>query len=348
MWSFDGADISGATAYDRSPVGTNHGTIIGAVPTIGKKGQALEFDGVDDYVTVANADSLNPTNITLSSWVKTSTSGKYVVSKQLYYGPVMGCLSSDTFIATENGSQAIKNLKIGDLVYSFNLETKKNELKEVINVISTPIAQVENKYYHIYFFNQDIKATYNHKFYVNGEWIMARDLIVGDELTDISGQQQIITNIVIEENFTDYVWDIEVADNHTFYANNILVHNPVSNMSYSLDTTGGGQFKIINNGTPYIASATTDINDNQWHYLVGTYDGSTMKCYVDGSLEGTNTSFSGNLPVRIGDLRIGADYDTTPGNFFNGSIDEVRVYNRALSAAEVGDLYRLGTVEIRR
>jgi hypothetical protein len=77
MWSFDGADISGVNAYDRSPVGTNTGTISGAVPTIGKRGQALKFDGVDDQVTVADANNLtfstgNTTDLpfTFTAWVK--------------------------------------------------------------------------------------------------------------------------------------------------------------------------------------------------------------------------------------------------------------------------------------
>jgi hypothetical protein len=78
-WSFNGADISGTTASDRSGAG-NNGTLTNS-PTkvIGKLGQALNFDGVDDYVTVADPgtasalDFGSASTITLSAWVKPST-----------------------------------------------------------------------------------------------------------------------------------------------------------------------------------------------------------------------------------------------------------------------------------
>ncbi|MCG2700708.1 hypothetical protein L6267_00900 [Candidatus Parcubacteria bacterium] len=117
---------------------------------------------------------------------------------------------------------------------------------------------------------------------------------------------------------------------------------PKSDVPYALSTVGGGQFLIMNSGTTYTATSTTDINDSQWHHIVGSYDGTTMKIYIDGTLEDTNTDFSGNLPTNDGNVRIGADYQSTPDNFFSGLIDEARIYNRALSADEVGELYRVG------
>ncbi|MEK7634837.1 MAG: LamG domain-containing protein [Patescibacteria group bacterium] len=67
-WTFDGKDLSGTNAYDRSPVGTNTGTITGAVTTIGKAGQALKFDGTSAYVSSGNvSNSLR----TITFWIKT-------------------------------------------------------------------------------------------------------------------------------------------------------------------------------------------------------------------------------------------------------------------------------------
>ena len=73
-WSFDGADMSGNTAFDRSGQG-NNGTLTNGPQRIeGRIGQALEFDGVNgggDYVDVASASSIEPTEaITVSAWVK--------------------------------------------------------------------------------------------------------------------------------------------------------------------------------------------------------------------------------------------------------------------------------------
>ncbi len=66
-WSFDG------NAQDSSGSG-NHGTISGATFVQGVSGQALSFDGVDDYVNVGDKDSLNPhlNSMTIEAWVKTS------------------------------------------------------------------------------------------------------------------------------------------------------------------------------------------------------------------------------------------------------------------------------------
>ena len=66
-WSFNGPDISGATAFDRSGSG-NNGTITGAVPVSGKYGQALEFDGVGDWVDVGLIDMSGP--MSTCAWVK--------------------------------------------------------------------------------------------------------------------------------------------------------------------------------------------------------------------------------------------------------------------------------------
>jgi len=74
-WTFNGADIdwSTNTAYDRSGQG-NNGTIHGAKPAIGKVGQALEFDGINDYVDCGNGPSLDITDaITVEAWVKSDT-----------------------------------------------------------------------------------------------------------------------------------------------------------------------------------------------------------------------------------------------------------------------------------
>jgi parallel beta-helix repeat protein len=66
-WKFD--EVVGETAYDSA--GNNDGTIYGAVPAAGQIDGAFDFDGVDDYVSIANDSSLNPTSqIGISVWVK--------------------------------------------------------------------------------------------------------------------------------------------------------------------------------------------------------------------------------------------------------------------------------------
>jgi hypothetical protein len=72
---------------------------------------------------------------------------------------------------------------------------------------------------------------------------------------------------------------------------------------------------------------------NTWTHIATTYDGVNQRFYVNGVLVGT-TAGTGSINVANGALRIGGN-NSSVGEFFSGMIDEVRVYNRALSAAEI-------------
>ena len=86
-----------------------------------------------------------------------------------------------------------------------------------------------------------------------------------------------------------------------------------------------------------------------WHHFVGSYDGQYTKIYVDGILRSTNNA-GANYPITYAysnALFIGAeadsDNDQTPaGNFFNGLIDEVKIYNYALTDDEIKIDYNRG------
>lgn len=85
------------------------------------------------------------------------------------------------------------------------------------------------------------------------------------------------------------------------------------------------------------AKSSTFINDDKWHYVGMVVDRSTqrIKVFVDGKFEGSegDTSLVGNINIS-GALIIGATA-VSQMYFWNGSIDEVRIYNRALSAEEI-------------
>ena len=71
---------------------------------------------------------------------------------------------------------------------------------------------------------------------------------------------------------------------------------------------------------------------NAWTHIATTYDGANMRFYINGVLVATRAQ-TGNIAVGNQALRIGGN--NMSGEFFNGLIDEVRIYNRALSAAEI-------------
>lgn len=86
-------------------------------------------------------------------------------------------------------------------------------------------------------------------------------------------------------------------------------------------------------------AAKTSIAPTNWTHYVGTWDGSTVQVYVNG-VAGTSDSYSGSI-TATNQFNIGRVGGTNNYNL-NGQIDDVRFYNRALSASEVTALYNLG------
>ena len=78
----------------------------------------------------------------------------------------------------------------------------------------------------------------------------------------------------------------------------------------------------------------------EWYFVVGTYDGSVMKLYVNGTLTAWK-SISGNLLYNTNDIYIGdlQFYNNGTLGLLPGNIDEVRIYNRALTEEEIISLY---------
>ncbi len=80
---------------------------------------------------------------------------------------------------------------------------------------------------------------------------------------------------------------------------------------------------------------------NQWHHIVGVYDGAQVQLYIDGKTWGNATTCSGNIsPMLDGSyLSIGGEDGRTfcgcTDRYFKGSIDEVKIYSRALSSLEI-------------
>jgi hypothetical protein len=202
MWSFNGPDLSGTTATDVSGNG-NDGTLTnGPQPTIGKVGQALEFDGVDDYVGVSDDDSLNIIeDITISAWVN----------------------------LVDNGDH------------------------------SRIVSKGQNEAYQLWYYQS--------------------------------------TNRV----------------------------------RFSLDSYSEGP------------DATTDIRNN-FHHVAGVYKKSTGigRIYVDGVEEDTYDFGTDRAIKTVPDDLIIADWDTAGSRPFEGQIDEVRIYDRALSESEIKRLYKMG------
>lgn len=207
-WSFNGADMnwtssSAGIAYDRSGNG-NNATFVNmnqqTSVTSGAVGQAVAFNGSSSYVEVSNSASLNPSNLTVSTWAKSNT------------------------------------------------------------------------------------ATWNDF----GFLVSKRDVFV--------------------------MHPTQSATAVSFY---------------------------INNGAWISASCTPANAITRWNLYTMTWDGTTLRCYINGVAGGTAVPGGSINTSDTGVIDIGRD-DGSATRYFNGSMDETRMYNRALSASEVKQLYLMG------
>jgi len=102
---------------------------------------------------------------------------------------------------------------------------------------------------------------------------------------------------------------------------------------FHLRNGGDVNFNTLDGAVHYTVTSVT-IPLNQWSHVVGWSNGITNKIYING-IERASAA-SGTLTASNANLRIAA---TTTDYIFQGTIDEVRIFNRALSATEIKRLY---------
>ena len=92
----------------------------------------------------------------------------------------------------------------------------------------------------------------------------------------------------------------------------------------------------LGDGSNSTVTNPTALEADRWYHVVATYDGTNIKIYVDSVL-GHSLAASKNVDVTA-NLKIGEDDDD---NNMHGKIDELAIYDRALTAAEVTEIYRI-------
>ena len=114
----------------------------------------------------------------------------------------------------------------------------------------------------------------------------------------------------------------------------VLMKEQPGNLSYALYANDGAGSPTGHVAIPFDSRVTgSPLPTGQWTHLAATFDGSTLRLFANGTQVAGELAF-GSITVSGGALRIGGN-NVWP-EFFAGRIDEVRVYNRALTAAEVG------------
>ncbi len=132
------------------------------------------------------------------------------------------CFSGDTKITMADGSfKKIQEINIGDMVKTFDEENKVVKSSKVTNIYHHSPEEMEEYYLKI---NDELRVTTDHVIYINGQWKSAGNIKIGDTLVDINGEKITVTSIekIFEKIKT---FNIDVENYHTFYADNVLVHN---------------------------------------------------------------------------------------------------------------------------
>ncbi|MCX6634409.1 MAG: BACON domain-containing carbohydrate-binding protein, partial [Acidobacteria bacterium] len=129
------------------------------------------------------------------------------------------------------------------------------------------------------------------------------------------------------------------------------LNDPVVKKAYTASTVRGGYtleftgnsigFWAFTESKGWSRSALGPVPFGAWTHVVGVHDGSALRVYIDGRAAGAPVAAPGPLVPSSNPLTIGWD-PVNPGRFFRGLIDEVGIYGRALSEAEIQVLYVRG------
>ena len=136
-----------------------------------------------------------------------------------------------------------------------------------------------------------------------------------------------------------------------FYKNDYANYHLIGDFN-STATLSSGRFRVqiasdesidvgVGNGTNMdfsIFTPTVSLN-KIWRHIAVTVDGTSVKAYIDGSQVGTTDTSLYSLASGVSDFAIGAYHTSSGKQNFNGIIDQVRIFDKAISSNEVSTLY---------
>ena len=134
----------------------------------------------------------------------------------------------------------------------------------------------------------------------------------------------------LEKNVTLMAW---FNPSEAVTSRRMMVKNNSIFVIFDFGNAGSVDFLVKPNNT-FAESKTTDWKIGEWYHFAGTFDGKTLRVYINGKLEGEAAN---NVPIASSDLElwIGSDDNGRPTDHFPGKIDEVRLYDRTLSEADI-------------
>jgi len=119
------------------------------------------------------------------------------------------------------------------------------------------------------------------------------------------------------------------------------------NYRFHIDSSGAPNFGIRNSGGSYEQiTSTKTLTTNIWHHILVTFDNNTTaKIYIDGNFVNQKTDFT----IQRGDTntKLYIGYASNNGIYFSGQLDDVRIYNYALTSEQIKNVYNGGAVNFQ-
>jgi hypothetical protein len=130
------------------------------------------------------------------------------------------------------------------------------------------------------------------------------------------------------------------ADYDSFNASTVTITDKEpSNWQLAVNTDGFAMFNLENkDGEIFSAYSFTGFQFTGWTHIVGTWNGAFLRMYINGILQSDSVAFMPPIDTTEGVLHIG--YSATDNYYSKGIIDEVMIFNRGLTSAEVDSIYK--------
>ena len=390
-------EASGTAVVDASP-NRLAGTISGAVRTAnGRYGRAILFDGIDDWITIADAPALNLGTMTIEAWVKPTTLSGW---RSVLLKEDVGTLSYALY-AHDNEPHPAATIRVdGDVsavgtsalplgVWTHVAATFDGaQLQLFVNgalVDTRPAAGAleptagalrigGNAVWGEYFDGVIDEVRIYNRALAPADIVRDMNAAVESGLVAAYGFEEATGTTVVDSSGSGYTGTLQgptrtrsgrfgralsfdgvndsVKVGPELEASRVTVEawvyptalsgwrsvvmkeasNGLVFGLYAHDNLPHPAMTVGVDGVDSSAGGTTALPLNTWSHLAATYDGTTIRLYVNGVEAGTATG-AGALPASANPLRIGGN--SVWGEYFKGRIDEVRIYNRALSAAEI-------------
>jgi lysophospholipase L1-like esterase len=410
-WKLD--ETTGAVAADDSVPGKYDGMLVNMDDSdwvAGKIGNALDFDGVNDYVVVDNvcAAIAGREEITVSAWVKASalnTANQSIISINTSNGNhrlLLGTQANSATLSLFDGAwhDTATTVIDGtwhhvvyvlydtvDVIYVYIDGNRVLSFYSTVSVAAGDLLSLGQKYgtglTTEYFYQGQLDEVKIHRYALDAAtirriydpsgliaywkldettgFVAADDAIYGYNGTLVNMYYSAWVpgktgNALDFDGVNDYVTitgykGISGGANRTCCAWIKTTYTPGEILTWGNNDTGRKWIIRVNEtgalraevGNGYIYG-TTPVNDGNWHHIAvvlnndGTPDISEVLLYVDGVLETISGVANRQIDTASAqDVAIGV-YTTAPTRFFHGQIDEVRIYDRALTATEIAQI----------